>query len=301
MNDYFFTQNPIVEAVGKMNFTGNVIPESWYQTIVNENHKVNLLACMILAEIVYWYRPCEVRDETTSSISYAKKFADPEFLQLSYQRLSDKFNISKNQARDAIVFLEELGVIKRHFKSLSTPTGTIANVMFIELVPSVLEALTYPVLSTPICTLPDTYEESDREVSTFFQTPICEKAETNTKNTTKTTTQSFTQTLSPDTLPLGEKEMDRLKTIFEHFNFSDEQLCMFYRAAEGDFERIQKGKDALGKSCKPIKNVTAWMCTVIRNEKNNVPYSPSNSTNSFNNFEKTDYDFNKLEKLLVCN
>ena len=66
------TENPIVDAVGKMNLTGNIIPESWYHTIINENGKTNTLAILILADIVYWYRPTEERDETTLSVSYSK-------------------------------------------------------------------------------------------------------------------------------------------------------------------------------------------------------------------------------------
>ena len=43
------TENAIVNAVGKMAFTGNVIPEVWYKTIVSPKGKVNLLAVNILA------------------------------------------------------------------------------------------------------------------------------------------------------------------------------------------------------------------------------------------------------------
>ena len=67
------TGNPIVDAVATLNITGNVIPEAWYHTIVNEKGKVNCLAIHILADIVYWYRPTENRDETTLSVTYTKK------------------------------------------------------------------------------------------------------------------------------------------------------------------------------------------------------------------------------------
>ena len=77
------TNNPIVDAVGQMNITGNIIPEAWYKTIVNEKGKVNLLAVHILSDIVYWYRPTEVRDENTLSVTYEKKFKDNDFLQRS--------------------------------------------------------------------------------------------------------------------------------------------------------------------------------------------------------------------------
>ena len=66
------TGNPIVDEVATLNITGNVIPHAWYYTIVNEKGKVNYLAINILADIVYWYRPTEHRDETTLSVSYTK-------------------------------------------------------------------------------------------------------------------------------------------------------------------------------------------------------------------------------------
>ena len=62
------TENSIVNAVGKMAFTGNVIPESWYKTVVSANGRVNLLAVNLLGEIVYWYRPMEVRDERSGDV-----------------------------------------------------------------------------------------------------------------------------------------------------------------------------------------------------------------------------------------
>ena len=95
--------NPIVDQVATMNLTGNIIPESWYHTIINENGKTNTLAILILADIVYWYRPTEERDETTLSVSYSKKFHDEDYLQRSYEQLMEKFNISKRQARDALI------------------------------------------------------------------------------------------------------------------------------------------------------------------------------------------------------
>ena len=138
------TKNSIVDAVGKLNLTGNIVPESWYYTIVNDKGKTNPLAILILADIVYWYRPTEERNETTLSVSYSNKFHDENYLQRSYEQLMEKFNISKKQARDALIFLEDLGVVKRHFKNIVVAGLSLSNVMFLELVPDVLEKLTFP-------------------------------------------------------------------------------------------------------------------------------------------------------------
>ena len=57
MNIIVKTGNPIVDEIATLNLSGNIIPESWYHTIVNDKGKVNCLAIHILADIVYWYRP----------------------------------------------------------------------------------------------------------------------------------------------------------------------------------------------------------------------------------------------------
>ena len=58
----YSTGNPIVDEVGTMNFTGNVIPMVWFKTIRYPNGAPNNNAIHILADIVYWYRPKEERD-----------------------------------------------------------------------------------------------------------------------------------------------------------------------------------------------------------------------------------------------
>ena len=54
---WYSTGNPIVDEVGTMNFTGNVIPMVWFKTIRYPNGAPNNNAIHILADIVYWYRP----------------------------------------------------------------------------------------------------------------------------------------------------------------------------------------------------------------------------------------------------
>lgn len=57
---YLTSGNEIVDAMGSINISGNIIPAVWYRTITKENGKPYLLAIVILADIVYWYRPSEV-------------------------------------------------------------------------------------------------------------------------------------------------------------------------------------------------------------------------------------------------
>lgn len=142
---YLTSGNPIVDAMGTMNITGNIVPAIWYKTVQKESGKPYLLAIAILSDIVYWYRPTEVRDQYTGQILGWKKRFSEDILRQSYQYYADLFGESKKTVKTAIDRLEELEVIKRDFRTVSYGDGLISNnVMFVELVPSKLYELTYP-------------------------------------------------------------------------------------------------------------------------------------------------------------
>ncbi len=67
------TGNKAVDMMSSLNITGNVIPVKWCHTIRYPNGKPNLNAIMILSDIVYWYRPREIRDERTGSVIRLEK------------------------------------------------------------------------------------------------------------------------------------------------------------------------------------------------------------------------------------
>lgn len=77
-----------------MAVTGNVIPATWYKTITTPSGKADLVAINILSDVLYWYRPREVRDEYTGDVvAYQKRFA-ADYLQRSYEQLSEHFGTS---------------------------------------------------------------------------------------------------------------------------------------------------------------------------------------------------------------
>jgi hypothetical protein len=66
---------PAVKAMAKINISGDIIPKIWYKKLKYPSGKPYLIAIIILSDIVYWYRPTEIRDENTGSIiGYKKKF-----------------------------------------------------------------------------------------------------------------------------------------------------------------------------------------------------------------------------------
>ena len=138
------TGNKTVDAVGMMGFTGNIIPQNWYKTILRDNKKPYLLAICILSEICYWYRPSEVRDEDTGYvIEYKKRFKE-DLLQKSYQKLAEQFGESKRSIKAAMDRLEELGVIRRVWRNKTFSNGaSITNILYISLNEERLFELTF--------------------------------------------------------------------------------------------------------------------------------------------------------------
>jgi len=136
--------HPVVDQMGRMNFTGNVIPMNWYKTITRESGKPYHAAIAILSEIVYWYRPAEIRDEITGAfIGWKKKFQDEQYLQKTYKDLADTFGFSYQEVLRAVRHLESIGVITRIIKNKEIAATTLYNILYIDLHPSKLQELTY--------------------------------------------------------------------------------------------------------------------------------------------------------------
>lgn len=121
---------------------GNLIDSGWIENLKYENGKTNLNAVMILSEIVYWYRPVEIRDESTEAVlGYKKKFKKDK-LQKTYEALGERFGLSKRQAKLACDYLKEKGIITVEFRTIKTSQGRVPNVMFVEPVIEELKKIT---------------------------------------------------------------------------------------------------------------------------------------------------------------
>ena len=144
MKNVFETGSPAVDRMSRLQITGNVIPAAWFKTVRKATGKPNLNAIIILADIVYWYRPVEVRDEATGQLVGLKKRFAADLLQRNYQQMADQFGLTKRDATNAIVELEKLGVIRRVLRTIEQGGHLVSNVLFLDLDVDVLEALTYP-------------------------------------------------------------------------------------------------------------------------------------------------------------
>ena len=140
----FSSGSDAVDAMREINITGNVTPHRWYKTILRDNGKPYLLAITLLSDIVYWYRPVEIRDEATgNTIGYRKRFKSDLF-QKTYEQYAEFYGETKRSIKAALDKLEEMEVIRKVFREIKLANGAkIPNVMFIELFPDRLKEITF--------------------------------------------------------------------------------------------------------------------------------------------------------------
>lgn len=247
--------NEIVDMVGRISITGNIIPQIWYKTITHPSGKPYLEAIVILSDIVYWYRPTEVRDERTGEvIAYRKRFK-ADLLQRSYADLAQQFGISKREATNAVVALEKIGVVRRHLRTIDVNGTKMANVLFLELVPKALLALTCGEV-TPITFKSDTSHVQKGDLSRSEMTPLTFKSETNTENTTENTTETSTRDRATVTAPAkAAPEKKGTYGCYGNVKLSDTDLSKLKAEFPADWqERIDRLSTYMDSSGKSYKN-----------------------------------------------
>ena len=128
--------NPIVDAIGQINITGNIVPASWFRKITLGSGRPDTVAIIILSELLYWYRPKETKSKT-GQIEWNKKFKK-DYLQKNIKELCSKFNFSYDQVKSALKRLEDGGYIVKHLRNETIKGTKYGNVLYIEVVPVVL-------------------------------------------------------------------------------------------------------------------------------------------------------------------
>ena len=197
-----------VDKLYGLPITGNIVPSVWCHEIIGENGKPNMNAVMILAEIVYWYRPkVEKTEEEQNDIQLQKKFK-ADLLQLSYRKIMNKFNLSKDQCKRALDLLENMGLIKRHYRMITADDGTKFNhVMYIELIAEKVIELTCDETHDPGVIEPHRVRDEMHEGHVNIHTPGMADHMTNTENTTKNTDKDY-PSIYQDELVKVRKQVD---------------------------------------------------------------------------------------------
>lgn len=170
------TGHSVVDSIGRMHISGTVIPFHWFQQLTFSNGKPHIPAILILADVLYWYRPTVERDEDTGAITKVKKKFAKDMMHRSYKAFAEQFGISKRQAKEACDYLFDKGLIKREFRSVLAKGQMNNNVMFIEPCPDKVSEITFTLLHSNV---PPSYIGTE-EGGTF-------KRKTNTSITTEIT------------------------------------------------------------------------------------------------------------------
>lgn len=215
----------VVAEIGRIKFTGDVIPPSWYQFIKREtsggNYRTDTLAVAILANIVYWYSPTEVRDELTNLVTGQVKKFRYDKLQRSYEQLATYFGVSIDTAKSSVNTLVNLGLITREFRTVQLTGLWHNNVMFLEPRPKQIRKITIrnPLKdNTPYAKiLGEGYGKILGEgMPKKTHSPMPKFSDTNTEN-------SLTENTTENT-----KQRERDLSKLNHMNFFDK----FYKTME---------------------------------------------------------------------
>ncbi|MCW7076398.1 MAG: hypothetical protein OCU18_03790 [Candidatus Syntrophoarchaeum sp.] len=178
--------NEQVRKLTGIRLEGNIVPVSWYRNIKTEKGSVDHVAITLLADIFYWYRPTEQRNEQTGEITGYKQKFKADRLQKSYESYASLFGFSRRQVKRAFDNLARLDLITREFRNIKTDEGlAINNVMYVEINAENVFRLTYGTSTGVKAT-------SLRCKSDIPPVVYCSATEcrTNTETTTETTTEN---------------------------------------------------------------------------------------------------------------
>jgi len=165
----------------KLSISGNIIPQNWFKYIRRgKTQRPDLVAMWILSDILYWYKPVEIKDEVTNEIiGYKKKFKEDK-LQKSYDSYSKLLGIPKKTIKEHFKLLRDLNLISIEFRNIELESGLkLANVMYVE--PNIKEVESITFRDIPI------HQKEKEGISEKGIHPTAKKGNTNTENTTENT------------------------------------------------------------------------------------------------------------------
>ncbi len=177
-----------VKVMGSINFEGNIIPMEWFSHLKLDNGKPDTISILILSDIVYWYRPTIIRDESSGRIIGSKKKFKSDILQRSYSDFEKLLGFSEKQTREALIRLEKRSILERVFRHINVGGQKIPNVMFIKINPYIISEITNKHDDIP---LEETISfPTGKHTFPYTESYGYSQVNTNTKTTTKITTKN---------------------------------------------------------------------------------------------------------------
>lgn len=124
------TGNPHVDGIAQIHFEGNITPPSWCHHIRYTNKRgsyTDHLAILLLADIVYWYRPSEIRDESSGMTKTWKQKFQGDAFNRTYERYAVMMGCTMTQVVKSMHLLQDLGLIEIEARKITMPNGRVAN------------------------------------------------------------------------------------------------------------------------------------------------------------------------------
>ena len=283
--------NSVDELYG-VDFTGNVIPHSWFKAIQTANGRPDLAAIVILAEILYWHRPTVERAADDDAVIVLKKKFHADLLQMSYAQIEKKLFLSKAQSRRALEKLESLGLIERCLRTVVTESGSkLGNVMYIKLFTQRLLDITFPG-DDPCKKFPNRVSaETDKVIGKNRQACLSEPM-TNTKISTEITNIDYTSFYQQEKAKVRDQVdyeylikdrkndrgiIDNLVDLITDMNISSKQFqkingepiptdIVRERLSRIDREVMESVIDKIKLATKPVTNLRGYLLTTLFNE-----------------------------------
>jgi hypothetical protein len=171
---------------------GDIVDPAWHRYLRYPLGKPHSQAVVILARIIYMYRPvCEnVIDKESglvSEVRFSQKFK-ADLWQISRQSLADTFGFTLREVDSALITLRKLEVIFTELRSQVVNGVKHSNILYIGLnLPKLKE------ISTPVTFERNTSNIESIEVIQQKVKPISAKSKTNTKTTRKTPLKTTTK------------------------------------------------------------------------------------------------------------
>lgn len=180
------TGNAWVDAIAQLPIEGNIVPPVWFQQITFANGKPHACAVILLSDIVYWYRPTILRDETTGLVIGCRKKFRADMLQRSYDTFAAQYGFTKAQVKAGINALVELGLIVREFRSETVNGQRLTNLLYVAPIANAIVKISTPLCDssgTPPPTESQTSPNRMGEVGDSVGTPPPTESQTNTETT----------------------------------------------------------------------------------------------------------------------
>ena len=281
-----------VDDLYDIEFTGNMIPHSWYAAIQTENSRPDLAAIVILAEILYWHRPTVERTADDAAVIVLKKKFHADLLQMSYAQIEKKLFLSKAQSRRALEKLENLGLIERCLRTVVTESGNkLGNVMYIKLFTQRLLEITFPGYD-PCKKYPTRVSaETDKVIGENRQACLSEPM-TNTEITTAITDTDYTSFYQQERAKVRDQVeyeylimdrkndkgmIDNLIDLITDVNMSSKQFqringepvptdIVRERLSCVDKDVMESVVNKIKLATKPVTNLRAYLLTTLFNE-----------------------------------